>query len=164
PELPERVLLHLVLDAAPAERADLAAAGVDGHQRARLLGSGPPRLDDLAEDQLAAGFEVLDQVAYDFAHASCDSRSIGFTIPGSPAVERSGPPARLSPRRRFGNRFAAAARGGVEMGGASEVDDGRDLLTLREVLGRGHLRDQGVVRGRERREDGVSLVFEPPDD
>ena len=68
-ELPQGLLLHLVLDAASAEGADLSAGRVDDHDRPGLLRRRAPRLDDLAEDQRTVLLEGLDQLPDDVAHA-----------------------------------------------------------------------------------------------
>ena len=75
-ELPQGLLLDLVLDAAAAEGPDLTAAGIDDHHGPRLLGRRSPGLHDLAEHQLAILLQGLDELFQDVAH------SLGFPMPG----------------------------------------------------------------------------------
>ena len=72
-DLLDGLLLDLVLDAAAAERADLAALGIDDHHRAGLLRRRTPGLHHLADDQLAILLQGLDQVTHEVAH-TFDSR------------------------------------------------------------------------------------------
>ena len=80
-ELADGVLLDLVLDAAAAERADLASVGVDGHQCAGLLRRRAARLHHLAEEQLAAFLQGSDQMSDDVAHAAACSGWDDFLDP-----------------------------------------------------------------------------------
>ena len=77
-DLLDRLLLDLVFDAAAAERAHLAAVGIDDHHRSRLLRRRSARLHHLADDQLATLLQGLDQrvgsgPAWDFDFPSPNS-------------------------------------------------------------------------------------------
>ena len=74
-DLLDGLLFDLVLDAAAAERAHLAALGIDDHHRAGLLRRRAPGLHHLADDQLAILLQGVDQVTHQVPHA--------FSIPDS---------------------------------------------------------------------------------
>ena len=128
PDLPDGVLLDLVLDAAATERAGLAAARVDDHQGARLLRGRAPGLDDLAEDQLAVRFQgsrfrcvrlrawVLRDVQVQRWLRECSSYRVGgeLAMQLQPTAGGGVEPRRVreievgddpSPIRRFGKRY-----------------------------------------------------------
>ena len=56
-ELPQRLLLDLVLHAAAAQSPDLTARRIDDHQGARLLRRRPSGFHDLAQNQFPIHFQ-----------------------------------------------------------------------------------------------------------
>lgn len=67
-ELPQCLLLDLVLNATAAQSPDLTSGRIDDHHGSRLLGRRASGFDDLAQDQFSIHFQGPNDLLYDVTH------------------------------------------------------------------------------------------------